>query len=470
MATLKHYLVNLSSQSIGRILNTIGNFVVFFLVARIMGAELFGQYSYILVFLGLAIMVSEFGTNSVLAKQIVEFHDTDQLYWGNFLIFRLISSVITLALGIAAAYFFRNDLFASLMLGCLAMFFLASRFFEPIFQIYDKPWYSLYANLAYTIIYTSSSLFVLYYFRSIYLLVLVYVIANIIYTTIAFSMSSGLIKPIFRYSKKHMDKLLYLAIPAGLSAILVLVHTRADVFMLAYMKSDYEVGIYNVAYKFLDMATILSVMLSTPILPIFSKFALEDITTLRHRFENATEIIAIATTPVAIIAPILSTSIISLFFGAEFIDSAKVLNIMAWIGVLTFFSVFVSIVLMAIEKIHFTIWLGGVAAALNVFLNYLLIPEYSYMGSAWATLAVEIVLLSVSLYYAVSVIGRAFRWKIWTRIIASNLVLFACVLLLWGNNIFLTLAPSIFMYILCLYLFKLPPFQKQWYFEGQSPA
>ena len=213
----------------------------------------------------------------------------------------------------------------------------------------------------------------------------------------------------------------------------------------------------------------LSVMISTPMLPIFSKYALESIETLRHRFENATEIIAIATTPVAIIAPILSSSIISLFFGPEFIDSASVLNVMAWIGVLTFFSVFVSIVLMAIEKIHFTIWLGGVAAALNVFLNYILIPEYSYMGSAWATLAVEIILLTVSLYYAVSVIGRAFRWKIWNRIIASNFILFACILLTWGNHMFFSLALPLGMYILCLYLFKLPPFHKQWYFEQQNP-
>ncbi|THB75637.1 MAG: flippase [Desulfobulbaceae bacterium] len=420
MSFRRHYFLNLSAQTLGRFINTAGNFIIFFMVARVLGAEQFGQYSYILTFLGLAVLVAEFGTNGVLAKQIVEFKDESRVYWGNFLMFRFCSSILVTILAIVVAYFIRFDLFDSLLMGSACIIFISSRFFEPVFQVHQKPWYSLYPTVVFFLVYTVSSLTVLYLYESLFLIIVVYSLTNAIYILVAGYLSTRVITPVFKFNAKHMKKLASLALPAGLSNLFILVHMRADIFMLAVMKTDYEVGIYNAAYKFLDIATIFAVVISTPILPILSKYALDNRDLLRSRYMQFIELIAIVTLPVAIITPLISPLVVTVLFGTDYLPSAAVINVIVWIGVIVVYSVFLSTVLMAVERIHHMVWLGAVSACLNVLFNLWAIEHFSYMGAAWVTLVVEIFLISVTIYYIKNVLGCVARWKVWGKILVAN--------------------------------------------------
>jgi len=94
-----------------------------------------------------------------------------------------------------------------------------------------------------------------------------------------------------------------------------------------------------------------------------------------------------------------------------------------WVSVIIFYSLLISSVVISIGVVRYAYWLGAVAAALSVGLNYLLIPKYSYIGSAWVALICEIVLVGVTITYAIRHIGNIFRWKTWSQIIGLNLTM-----------------------------------------------
>lgn len=445
-SSLKEYFTNATAQTLGRALSMGSVFLVFVMVARFIGTEQFGKYAYLMVFWTSLVTVAEFGTNSVIAKDLAQQQDNGPAYFGNFLILRASLILIAMAMAMPVAWFIRKELFAYLLAGIVMLPFLGSRFFEPVFQIYGRPWYSLWLSSSYSLIYLFLSTVALLWKPELTTIISAYIAANIIYVFIAFFLTSKVIKPLLKADPKIIRSILKIAIPIGISGILTLVHMRADTFMLAAMKGDIEVGLYNAAYKFLDMAVILAVMISNPLMPILSKYALGDREVLRRNFSRITELISVVIIPVAVITPFVSKPLMGLCFGQEFIYSSSALNIMAWIGVMTFYSMLNYTVLVAVEVVFFQIWLTALSAVMNVGLNLILIPPYGFIGSAWATLATEIVLAGVSLIYVNRSLGNIISLKNLAVIVSSNILLFLFLVSGFLNDI-ISLPIGIAIYI-----------------------
>ena len=88
-----------------------------------------------------------------------------------------------------------------------------------------------------------------------------------------------------------------------------------------------------------------------------------------------------------------SYEIITLIYGVKFLPSIDILGVLSWAILLFFLNFLLSNMLIAsgLEKVN-TWNLVGVTA-LNIILNLVLIPLYGGIGSAWATLFCEIVLI-----------------------------------------------------------------------------
>ncbi len=417
------------------------------LVARVLGTEMFGRYSYILTFLSLATILAQFGTNSVLAKDIAQACGEDaRAYWGTYLLLRLGLSLLVMIPAAAAAWLLREDLFICLLTGCLAIPFLASRFFEPVYQVYNRPWYSLYTLALYGAVYAACAGAALIAARALYPVVLVYAASNVVYAAAALALSLRLVKPALKPGWSKIKAIMRLSFPIGISDIFILLNTRADIFMLAWMQSDYAVGIYNAAFRFFDMAVILALTAMNPIIPVFSRLAACDRGRLKRRFTELIELIAVFCVPAAVLAPHVSPAIMRLFFGEPFAASADVLNILAWVSVVVFYSLFGSALCLSIGVVNYKYWSAPAAAALNIFINYLLIPRYSFIGSAWATLICEIFLAGATFFFIIRNLGSVFRWRRWLRIAAANAVLFAAAALMRPLPAAPALAGAVFIY------------------------
>jgi len=451
MKLFNHYVLNVVAQGLGRIFTFGSNFIAFALIARFYGAHFFGQYAYVLNYFGIFVILADFGLMPVLGKDIAQAKDSPQLYWGNFLLVRLWLNILVILGSIITAYYLRRDMFLILLVGSLAIPFLASRFFEPIFQVFNRPWHSSYASMMYGIAHLIFLAAAFKFTDNLSCFIIAYISANILYTLIAFYLSGKSVKPLLKIDTSIIKNIVKLAMPLGISSIFIIISNRVCILMLAGMKSDYAVGIYSAAYKFVEISSFLAAMVTAPLIPIFAEKAKNDKTSLRYITSDIAEFIAIILLPVGVICASISKEIIFLVYGSKLLPSVDVFNILVWVSIIIFYSLLISSVVISIGVVKYAYWLGAVAAILSVGLNYLLIPKYSYIGSAWVALICEIVLVGVTISYAIRYIGNFFRWRTWAKIFILNMIIYIFLHeTIFDINIFLRIIIGLALYCFCV--------------------
>jgi O-antigen/teichoic acid export membrane protein len=422
------YGLNVLAQGAGKAVSFGANFLSFVVIARLGGTDFFGQYSWVLTFLGIFAVIADFGTSSVLARDIAQVEGSQAgLYWGNFLLLRLTIGIAVIPIALGAAYFLRRDLLSVLIVGSLAIPILAARFFDPIFQVNQKPWCTAYTSIAYGITYTLLLAGALLLSSHMMAFIGAYLIANTVYVILAFSLSRNVLKAVFRPQWTIIKGILSLSIPLGISHLFVIVNSRVPILMLASIGSDHAVAVYNAAYRFVELTAMGATILITPLVPVFSARAKRNPQAFKKLLATVIELMAIITIPVAVAAPFVSPWLITTLFGPVFADSAHAFNILIWVCVIVFFSLASSAAALAIGYVKFAYWNTAGAACISILLNYLLIPDHGYLAPAWAALVCECFLATVSFYFVIRRLGNVFRGLVWSKIIGVN-ISFALIL------------------------------------------
>ena len=200
-------------------------------------------------------------------------------------------------------------------------------------------------------------------------------------------------------------QLLKQASPLMFSGLMVYLLNWTDVLMLGMTVSEEDVGIYNIAYKVGSAGFLVIVSVNTIIMPRMAElYGKGDLPGLKKLIHNSTRLIALLSVPIVMSLIVLSPFILS-FFGDEAIKGAPTLIIIA-LGIL--FSAVCGntdqiLNMTGNEKIFRNITF--VSVFLNVVLNIALIPFYGINGAALASLATNIVLNVLSLWYVRKKLG-----------------------------------------------------------------
>ncbi|HEY3277429.1 MAG TPA: flippase [Syntrophorhabdaceae bacterium] len=459
MSTARQYLTNLIAQSVGRLCTFGVNFSIFVLIARAGGTEFFGRYSYVITFLNVFTQFADFGMTSVLGKDIAQVQGDKKSYWGNFLVLKTAFSLISVAIAVIAGYMMRKDLFLVLLIGSLFIPFLSARFFEPVFQVHRRPWLSMYSSLLYGAVYLLLSLLALGFSGDLLSVVLAFLIANIVYGVSAYYFTSRLIKPSFVIEPARMKQILVLAVPLGVSAFFTIVSGRVPIFMLAAMKSDFAVGMFNASYRFFEIFVMAGAILVGPFIPILSAKAMHDLASLKRISVMIMELVGIFGVSFAILMTFLAPVLIRTIFGESFVPAAPSLAILMWAGMLVFLSLFMSAVVLSMSVVHFAYWNTAAAAVISILLNYLWIPQYSFVGSAWALLLCEVFLSSTTLVFVIRHVGNPFQAAPWVKIAGANLTLLGILYFrpLGDDHLFLNVAAGVVVYGALIFILKVFP-------------
>jgi len=454
-----HYFTNVIAQGVGRVGSLLASFGVYIVVARIGGTEVFGQYSYILAFSAVIAVFADFGMTPILAKDIAQVKDSSpEQYWGNYLTLRFIFNIFTVALAAIAVFFFKKNLFLPLLLCALFMPVASARFFEPVFQVFRRPILSSYSSLIYATVYFVLTLIVISWTKDVSAIVISFIAANTLYVISAYIFASGLLKPDFTIKRDTMAGIVKLAMPLGVSSIFAMINGRIAIFMLGEMSSDYSIAMYNAAYRFVDIAALMAAFFVSPFIPVLAEKALKDPSSLKDSAVKIMELIAILIVPAAVICPVVSGQVVTFLFGPKFIESALMLNVLSWMAVIIFYSLFASAVTLSIGVVFFAYWTTVFAVILGILLNYLWIPGFGAQGSAYAALVCELFLAGSTIFYIVKHIGNVFRLDRWLKIILANLTLW---FLLYGPlkdiNLFFRIGTAVGVYGAMIIIFDLFP-------------
>jgi O-antigen/teichoic acid export membrane protein len=198
------------------------------------------------------------------------------------------------------------------------------------------------------------------------------------------------------------------AVPLGLAGVLMALYYRLDLVILAALKPPDDVGQYGAAYRFLDAATVLPVIVMSVLSPVLSRSFVEGRSVMQRRYARALDLLAIPAVLTAVAGALCAWRLLPRLPGFDQFDGAGVaLSILAPAAGLIFLGTVVQGALISAHLQSRLLRLAAIGLAVNLVLNGVLIPTASYVGAALATTLTEIVLLWLS--------GREVRTRLGLR-------------------------------------------------------
>jgi O-antigen/teichoic acid export membrane protein len=196
------------------------------------------------------------------------------------------------------------------------------------------------------------------------------------------------------------------AVPTGIAAFFGAALARLDAVILATITDDSgTVGLYGGAYRIFEATLFVNWAFGIAVYPMLSRLGSQS-QSLKRTFEISTKAITAATMPLAGAMALFGPTIIEAALGAEFAGGGTATRILG--GATILYAVFTvpALTVAGQDRQDLFPWMGGVALAINVALNFILIPPLSLDGSAIAMTAAQAVATGMMLAFAIRQTGR----------------------------------------------------------------
>lgn len=455
----RQYLPAVAAQSTSRALGMLANVLSLLLIARVLGSEIFGQFSYVMAFLAIALAVADLNTASVLAWGIGRQQESAlAIFLGNFIMIRAATTIAAVVAAVGFALFINPDLRSELLLCAFAIPVLSSRVFDLIYQVHGKPWYAAQVNLIYSSTHIAVALITILWMQGPLIAYLwAWIACNVLYTVVAVGLALRLVVPRFHPTRNRLKEIFALAAPLGVGTVFSIINGRADTFMLAYLRTLEEVAYYNAVYRLLDFGALATLTILAPLIPIMARALIEHRDIARHTGEQLVEVAAMLTLPVAICVPYVSWHAIDLLYGQEYAPAADVLPIFGWLFVIAVYCLIGATLNLAAGQVTHAYWNTALAVVINISLNLVLIPKYGFIGAAWATVVSHLSMLAVSQYFVARNIGWLLRPDRWVRICGLNVGLYLLLEVSWRTGGLLAMSGCLALYGLLAHRMRLIP-------------
>ena len=362
------------------------------LITGYLGQDGFGKYSTVLAFFAFFSALADLGLSSVTAREISREGADESKILSKILSLRLTSSFIVFLLAPFLVVFFNysSDLKIGILIGAGAILFSTlSLMLNGIFQkrvAMDKVALTEFLGKLFQV---SLVIFVVRADLG-FLAVTSTLLASLSFNAlVVFFLSRRFVKFSPEIDFAYWKMFLHESLPMGVTAIITFTYFKMDTILLSLLQTNSHVGIYNVAYKVMENLIFFPAMLAGLILPLLSRF----IYTNRERFEEIADktfkVFVIIVVPIIAGTWFLSGDIIRIVSGSNFSESAPVLRVLIFALAFIFFGNYFNMLLVvgnAQKKLMQTLFF---VAIFNLLLNAFLIPRFSYMGAAYASLLTE---------------------------------------------------------------------------------
>lgn len=449
---------NFSIQLVGKALSVMIGLIIVAIITRSLGTEAFGEYTTAVTYLQMFGVVVDFGLTLTLIVMISEKGADEERVVGNFFGLRLVSGFLLFSLAplTVLALPWSSSIQQAVLIGALAYFFMGgATMLVGIFQKHESLWRAALAELLNRAVLLALVILAAIMSPGVVEMVAVSVVANALWliAMIRFAKPFVHVRPLFDFS--FWKQILSRSWPIALSIIFNLLYLKGDILFLAYFREQTEVGLYGVAYRIIDVMTVLPTMFMGLVLPsLVAAWSENRHKDFRAHVARTFDLFMISVIPVVIGAQLVSTDLAVLIAGDEFADAGPVLAllIIALIGV--FMGALWGHLVVALNKQRIMTW-GYILVAIVAVTGYLwLIPEYGMWGAVWVTLASEalIALLTFTVVHVTS--GALPNLMVTAKALIAGGVMYLTLLPLSNTHVIVTILVGALVYSIALVLLK----------------
>ena len=195
--------------------------------------------------------------------------------------------------------------------------------------------------------------------------------------------SGARLRPRLELDSSLQRRMVGLSWPLMLNNLISFSFFKIDVFLLESLQGNAVVGLYSVAYKFLDALQILPASFTIAVFPILSRYAASAKDSLMRAYLLSVRLLVIVALPIAVVTTFLAEPMVYLLGGSQYLpDSRIALQLMIWSVPIGFINSVTHYVLIALNQQRFLTKAFAIGLTFTVVANRVFIPIYSYRASA----------------------------------------------------------------------------------------
>lgn len=432
--------------------------VIGILLARYLGVEQFGQYATVIAFVNLFMVFNDLGVSRYSLLEGSREREKLGTLLGNGLI---IEGAMSLILFVLMTVIVKVIGYSSVIVQLFVILAIAELLFESR-KIYQSTLQSLtkfhlisWQQIIYSLLFFLLVLGAVLYRPEVKLVAYIQLFVSALLFLIYLIFVFRYIKPVFNL--RAIPGLLRHSWIFCVSSVFFIIYFQIDAVMLSIMKTEVEVGLYSAVYRLVVALYMIPQIIFQVSLPYIYKFSLSNREKFSRVIHTTQKYLLAFAVPITIFFWLGAEPIIKLVYGPAYFPAAIVMQVMSFVIIIRFFTYSSAESITAINKQKIRASIEGITAIMNIVLNLILIPKYSYTGSAVATLISEFVLGILFYVYAEKYFQEGFiaTLKNFIPTLLSGLLTGgAFVLLIYRVHIIYAVAISLIIYLLALFALK----------------
>ena len=401
MNSLSHKIAaNTLAQILGKVASTFLGVIITIMLTRYLGPSGFGTITFVLVFVTMFGTIADWGLTLITVREASKNPKREREIIGNVVVIRLALAVIAAVLAVLSIHLLPYSQAVQALTSLASLYLIALSLktsFQIIFNVklsmQNWAWSEFSAN-ALTIVLL---LWFLSHGGGLTEVILAYLAGGFFAAGVAAVLAHRLLPLKLSLANQDTKALLLESLPMGAILVVFTIYNRIDIVILSAFSGQEAVGIYGAAYRILEVLVLGAAYFANAILPILSKYAQNDRERLKLMFRKSYVVLLFLGVGVAGVTFIFAPLGIAIIAGPEFAASVGALQILSLVLVVAYFNHLNGYTLIALGKQWYSLAVAIVALVVNVVLNLIFIPIYSYNGAAVITFLTEGLIVIMSL-------------------------------------------------------------------------
>ncbi|MFH0780247.1 MAG: flippase [Parcubacteria group bacterium] len=390
------------------------SFVYFIIIARAIGVESLGKYTFAMSFTTMFAVLVDLGFTSALIRESAKFKEKAEKFLSSVLFVKIILALATYGLVILFVNVLdypsitKNLVYIS---GIVMAIDQITASFWGVFRGARNLKVESISIVINQIIILAAGFVILFLKLPLVYLMLPFVFGSVfsfLFASVNLRRTLRL-KISSRFDWQITKFLFGISFWFALIAVFSRIYGNIDTVMLSKLIGDKAVGWYSVAMKIPFALQFIPAALAAAIFPAFSRHFVNDQFQLKSTFDRTMKFLTILVVPISVGIAFLARPIILTFYGLEYAPSILPLQILMGGLIFVFLNFPLGSLLNGCDRQKQNAILVGATMAFNIVLNIFLIPKYSFVGAGAAFLCSHAFLFVSSLIIANKIIPYSKR-------------------------------------------------------------
>lgn len=387
---------------LGRIALKLFTLLTFVVIARFLGSDDFGKFSYLLSIVWILFLFIDFGFSELFIRDVSYQKEDLRKYFSSIFILKLFLSLIFVCL---IWFFLKLNLLNIKNISLAAFLFLIASsivdsfvdFFRSSFRAVEnfrcESFFIIFESVIKFLAVVSSVILLKLYPRLIIICAALFVASLFNSTVLLFFTKENFQRIYLKINLSFWAHIIKNSFPLVLIYILGAINFRLSMIMLMNLVGAKSSGFFSADYKLIEQLLIIPIAFSSVLLPAFSRLSRDFFSKIRIIYARIFPQFFLLGLFFSITLVIFAPFLIRLFYGKEYADAYRALYLLAWVCAVLFVKPLFEKLLVSIKSQNIVIVIYLFGMLFNLILSYSLILRFGIFGAAAGNLFSEILIV-----------------------------------------------------------------------------